>query len=84
MILESVLVYKHFFCERKGHDQGENMNPLLPCVKINKQNVHRSFNVKLALSIVQGKRPELKFEKGCGKELGLNSSDRIGRTTTRE
>lgn len=46
------------------------MNSLLPYVKINEQNVHRSFNVKLALRTVQGKRPEeLKFEKGSGKEL---------------
>lgn len=67
MILESVFIYKHF-CERKGHDRGENMNSLLPYVKINKQNVHRSYNVKLALSIVQGKRTEeLKFEKLSGK-----------------
>lgn len=84
MIPESVFIYKHFFGDREGHDKGENTNSLLPYVKINKQNVLRSCNVKLALNIVQGNRPEeLKFERGSGKvwtaQIGLGRSQ-LGNT----
>lgn len=59
------------------------MNYLLLYVKINKHKVHRSFSVRLVLSILQGKRPgELRSEKRSGKELGLHSLHRIGKIET--
>jgi len=66
-----ILYIQTVLYERKGHDQGENINSLFLPVKLNKQKVHRSFSVRLALSILQGKRPEeLWSEQGSGKELG--------------